>query len=75
MLAAEGAVCVLQLTAGVGSAERAKSFWAEKDVEQVFTGVFQYLDHLKQALQKKTALDKGTGPSWLGSRLSCVVLV
>ncbi|XP_032412164.1 histone-lysine N-methyltransferase SETDB2 isoform X1 [Xiphophorus hellerii] len=38
--------------------ERAKSFWAEKDVEQVFTGVFQYLDHLKQALQKKTALDK-----------------
>uniref|UniRef100_A0A3B5MM88 Pre-SET domain-containing protein n=1 Tax=Xiphophorus couchianus TaxID=32473 RepID=A0A3B5MM88_9TELE len=70
MLAAEGAVCVLQLTAGVGSAERAKSFWAEKDVEQVFTGVFQYLDHLKQALQKKTALDKGTGPSWLGSRLS-----
>ncbi|XP_054880300.1 histone-lysine N-methyltransferase SETDB2-like isoform X3 [Poeciliopsis prolifica] len=38
--------------------ERAKSFWAEKDVEQVFTGVSQYLDHLKQALQRKTALDK-----------------
>ncbi|XP_047211201.1 histone-lysine N-methyltransferase SETDB2 [Girardinichthys multiradiatus] len=38
--------------------ERAKTFWAEKDVEQVFTGVFQYLGHLKQALQRKTAKDK-----------------
>ncbi|KAM4711365.1 histone-lysine N-methyltransferase SETDB2 [Anableps anableps] len=38
--------------------ERAKSFWAEKDVDQVFTGVFQCLDHLKQVLQRKTALDK-----------------
>lgn len=38
--------------------ERAKSFWAEKDVEQVFSGVLQYLGHLKQALQRRTATDK-----------------
>lgn len=41
------------------SAERAKTFWAEEDVDQAFSGVFEYLDHLKRVLQKKTATDKG----------------
>ncbi|KAM6893555.1 histone-lysine N-methyltransferase SETDB2 [Xenentodon cancila] len=38
--------------------ERAKSFWAEEDVDQVFTGVFSYLDHLKSVLKGSTATDK-----------------
>ncbi|XP_044043480.1 histone-lysine N-methyltransferase SETDB2 isoform X2 [Siniperca chuatsi] len=38
--------------------ERAKSFWAEEDVDQVFNGVFESLDHLKRALKKNTATDK-----------------
>lgn len=39
--------------------ERAKTFWAGEDVDQVFTDVFDYLDHLKRVLQKNTATDKG----------------
>ena len=39
--------------------ERAKTFWAGKDMDQVFTDVFDYLDHLKRVLQKNTATDKG----------------
>lgn len=39
--------------------ERARTFWAEEDVEQVFNGVFQCLDHLKRVLQMNTATDKG----------------
>ncbi|XP_034403130.1 histone-lysine N-methyltransferase SETDB2 isoform X2 [Cyclopterus lumpus] len=38
--------------------ERAKAFWAEEDVDQVFSGVFEYLDHLKGVLKKNTATDK-----------------
>ncbi|XP_036946699.1 histone-lysine N-methyltransferase SETDB2 isoform X2 [Acanthopagrus latus] len=38
--------------------ERAKTFWAGKDMDQVFTDVFDYLDHLKRVLQKNTATDK-----------------
>ncbi|XP_035989630.1 histone-lysine N-methyltransferase SETDB2 isoform X1 [Fundulus heteroclitus] len=38
--------------------ERAKAFWAEKDVDQVFSRVFQCLGHLKQVLLKRTATDK-----------------
>ncbi|XP_041822283.1 histone-lysine N-methyltransferase SETDB2 isoform X2 [Chelmon rostratus] len=38
--------------------ERARTFWAEEDVEQVFNGVFQCLDHLKRVLQMNTATDK-----------------
>ncbi|XP_017259275.1 histone-lysine N-methyltransferase SETDB2 isoform X2 [Kryptolebias marmoratus] len=38
--------------------EHAKTFWAEEDVDQVFSGIFEYLDHLKRVLQKKTATDK-----------------
>uniref|UniRef100_A0A3Q3AIW9 Histone-lysine N-methyltransferase SETDB2 n=1 Tax=Kryptolebias marmoratus TaxID=37003 RepID=A0A3Q3AIW9_KRYMA len=45
--------------------KHAKTFWAEEDVDQVFSGIFEYLDHLKRVLQKKTATDKGAAPSWL----------
>uniref|UniRef100_A0A1A7WQ43 Histone-lysine N-methyltransferase SETDB2 n=2 Tax=Iconisemion striatum TaxID=60296 RepID=A0A1A7WQ43_9TELE len=38
--------------------ERAKAFWTDKDVDQVFSTVFEYLEHLKQILQRKTATDK-----------------
>ncbi|KAM8905359.1 histone-lysine N-methyltransferase SETDB2 isoform 2-T2 [Spinachia spinachia] len=38
--------------------ERAKSFWAEEDVDQVFSGVFEYLGNLKRVLKKNTASDK-----------------
>ncbi|XP_068165638.1 histone-lysine N-methyltransferase SETDB2-like isoform X1 [Antennarius striatus] len=38
--------------------ERAKSFWAKENVDQVFTGVFEYLDNLKNVLKNKTATDK-----------------
>ncbi|XP_059183550.1 histone-lysine N-methyltransferase SETDB2 [Centropristis striata] len=38
--------------------ERAKAYWAEEDVDQVFNGVFEYLDHLKRVLKKNTATDK-----------------
>ncbi|XP_068458165.1 histone-lysine N-methyltransferase SETDB2 [Clinocottus analis] len=38
--------------------DRAKAFWAEEDVDQVFSGVFEYLDHLKRVLKKNTATDK-----------------
>ena len=39
--------------------ERAQAFWAEGDVDQLFTGVLSYLDHLKRVLKKNTATDKG----------------
>lgn len=38
--------------------EEAKAFWAEEDVDQVFDGVYDYLDHLKRVLKKNTATDK-----------------
>uniref|UniRef100_UPI0037E84D97 histone-lysine N-methyltransferase SETDB2 isoform X2 n=1 Tax=Semicossyphus pulcher TaxID=241346 RepID=UPI0037E84D97 len=38
--------------------ERAKTFWAEEDVDEVFTEVSEYLDHLKAVLKKKTATDR-----------------
>ncbi|XP_071335676.1 histone-lysine N-methyltransferase SETDB2 isoform X2 [Trachinotus anak] len=38
--------------------ERAKTFWAEEDVDQVFNEVFEYLNHLKRVLKKNTATDK-----------------
>ncbi|XP_068586681.1 histone-lysine N-methyltransferase SETDB2 isoform X1 [Cebidichthys violaceus] len=38
--------------------ERAKAFWSEEDVDQVFNDVFVYLDHLKRVLKKNTATDK-----------------
>ncbi|XP_026219556.1 histone-lysine N-methyltransferase SETDB2 isoform X2 [Anabas testudineus] len=38
--------------------ERAKAFWADEDVDQVFDRVLVYLKHLKRALEKNTATDK-----------------
>ncbi|KAG8004425.1 hypothetical protein GBF38_008633, partial [Nibea albiflora] len=38
--------------------ERAKAFWAEEDVDQVFSGVCLYVAHLKRVLKKNTATDK-----------------
>ncbi|KAM9334229.1 histone-lysine N-methyltransferase SETDB2 isoform 2-T2 [Symphorus nematophorus] len=38
--------------------ERAKTFWAEEDVDQVFAGVLEYVDHLKRVLKNNTATDK-----------------
>uniref|UniRef100_A0A1A8BVD4 Histone-lysine N-methyltransferase SETDB2 n=1 Tax=Nothobranchius kadleci TaxID=1051664 RepID=A0A1A8BVD4_NOTKA len=38
--------------------ELAKAFWADEDVDQVFSSVFEYLEHLKRVLQRKTATDK-----------------
>ncbi|XP_029282981.1 LOW QUALITY PROTEIN: histone-lysine N-methyltransferase SETDB2 [Cottoperca gobio] len=38
--------------------ERAKAFWAEEDVDQLFIGIFDFLDHLKRVLKKNTATDK-----------------
>ncbi|XP_040887897.1 histone-lysine N-methyltransferase SETDB2 [Toxotes jaculatrix] len=38
--------------------ERAKQFWAEEDVDQVFNRVFAYLGHLRRVLKKNTATDK-----------------
>ncbi|XP_072235301.1 histone-lysine N-methyltransferase SETDB2-like isoform X1 [Leuresthes tenuis] len=38
--------------------ERAKTFWAKEDMDQIFTWVFSYLDHLKRVLQKTTATDQ-----------------
>uniref|UniRef100_A0A8C7XTR8 Histone-lysine N-methyltransferase SETDB2 n=1 Tax=Oryzias sinensis TaxID=183150 RepID=A0A8C7XTR8_9TELE len=43
------------------SADRAKIFWAEKDVDELFNNVFGYLDHLKTVLKSSTATEKGTG--------------
>lgn len=39
--------------------DQAKTFWADVDVDQVFTGVYEYLDHLKRVLTKSTATEKG----------------
>ncbi|XP_045905418.1 histone-lysine N-methyltransferase SETDB2-like [Micropterus dolomieu] len=38
--------------------ERAKTFWAGEDVDQVFNGVYAYLDYLKRVLKKNAATDK-----------------
>ncbi|XP_051798706.1 histone-lysine N-methyltransferase SETDB2-like isoform X2 [Acanthochromis polyacanthus] len=38
--------------------ERAKTFWAEEDVDQAFDGFFVYVDHLKRVLKAHTATDK-----------------
>ncbi|KAM4559747.1 histone-lysine N-methyltransferase SETDB2 isoform 2-T2 [Odontesthes bonariensis] len=38
--------------------ERAKTFWAKEDMDQIFTWVFSYLDHLKRVLQISTATDQ-----------------
>uniref|UniRef100_A0A668A8C4 Pre-SET domain-containing protein n=1 Tax=Myripristis murdjan TaxID=586833 RepID=A0A668A8C4_9TELE len=37
---------------------RARTFWAEADVDQVFEEVLEYLDYLKSAFKKNTATDK-----------------
>ncbi|XP_034721482.1 histone-lysine N-methyltransferase SETDB2, partial [Etheostoma cragini] len=42
----------------VCSSERARTFWAEEDVDQVFDGIFDYLDHLRRVLKKNAATDK-----------------
>lgn len=39
--------------------ERAKAFWEKEDIDDVFNGIFEYLDHLKRVLKKNTATDKG----------------
>lgn len=49
------------------SVERARTFWAEENVDQAFSGFFEYLDHLKGVLKRKTATDKGadrSSPDW-----------
>ncbi|XP_069577369.1 histone-lysine N-methyltransferase SETDB2 isoform X1 [Brachyistius frenatus] len=38
--------------------DRARTFWSEQDVDQVFSGVSVYLDHLKGVLRRNTATDK-----------------
>ncbi|XP_034534833.1 histone-lysine N-methyltransferase SETDB2 [Notolabrus celidotus] len=38
--------------------ERARAFWAEEDVDQVFNGVCEYVGHLKAVLKKNTATDR-----------------
>uniref|UniRef100_A0A3Q0RP08 Histone-lysine N-methyltransferase SETDB2 n=1 Tax=Amphilophus citrinellus TaxID=61819 RepID=A0A3Q0RP08_AMPCI len=47
---------------GLSAVVRAKTFWAEEDVDQVFSGVFQYLERLKAVLKRSAATDKGSGP-------------
>lgn len=49
------------------SVERAKTFWAAENVDQAFSGIFEYLDHLKRVLKRKTATDKGADllPGWV----------
>uniref|UniRef100_A0A668A8B8 Histone-lysine N-methyltransferase SETDB2 n=1 Tax=Myripristis murdjan TaxID=586833 RepID=A0A668A8B8_9TELE len=44
---------------------RARTFWAEADVDQVFEEVLEYLDYLKSAFKKNTATDKGENVSKL----------
>lgn len=39
--------------------ERAKNYWAEQDLDQVFDCVSVFLIHLKQALKKEIATDRG----------------
>ncbi|TKS65483.1 Histone-lysine N-methyltransferase SETDB2 [Collichthys lucidus] len=38
--------------------ERAKAFWSEENVDEVFSGVCAYVAHLKRVLKKNTATDK-----------------
>ncbi|KAM7365849.1 hypothetical protein PAMP_016746 [Pampus punctatissimus] len=38
--------------------EQARTFWAQQDVDHVFTSVFVYLDHLKKVLKANKASDK-----------------
>ncbi|XP_044200292.1 histone-lysine N-methyltransferase SETDB2 [Thunnus albacares] len=44
--------------------EQAKTFWAKEDVDQVFSSVFAYLNHLKKVLKTKTATDKEFVDGW-----------
>ncbi|KAM9328272.1 histone-lysine N-methyltransferase SETDB2 [Pholidichthys leucotaenia] len=37
--------------------ERARAFWSEEEVDRVFDGILEYLDHLKAALKRSTATD------------------
>ncbi|XP_053170785.1 histone-lysine N-methyltransferase SETDB2 [Scomber japonicus] len=46
------------------AAEQARSFWSKEDVDQVFSSVLSYLDHLKKALKSNTATDKELAASW-----------
>lgn len=41
-----------------GYVEKAKAFWNNEDVDQVFDGVFKYLEHLKAMLKRSGATDK-----------------
>lgn len=50
--------------------DRAKTFWAREDADQLFTGVFEHLHHLKSVLKNNTATDK----RW-SLFIWCVVLV
>ncbi|CAN9498317.1 unnamed protein product [Ophioblennius macclurei] len=43
---------------GASEVEKAKTFWSEEDVDQVFDGVLVYLNHLRTALKSNTATDK-----------------
>ncbi|XP_074520841.1 histone-lysine N-methyltransferase SETDB2 [Halichoeres trimaculatus] len=38
--------------------ERAKAYWSMEDVDQVFSDVIEYVDHLKKVLKNKTASDR-----------------
>lgn len=38
--------------------ERAKGYWSMEDVDQVFSDVVEYVDHLKKVLKNKTATDR-----------------
>ncbi|KAM3585346.1 uncharacterized protein V6R79_014944 [Siganus canaliculatus] len=44
--------------------ERAKSFWAKADVDQVFDWIHEYLGRLKTALKRSTATDKECVQGW-----------
>lgn len=42
--------------------EKAKAFWNNEDVDQVFDVVFKYLEHLKAVLKRSGTTDKGSDP-------------
>uniref|UniRef100_A0A3Q4N8G8 Histone-lysine N-methyltransferase SETDB2 n=1 Tax=Neolamprologus brichardi TaxID=32507 RepID=A0A3Q4N8G8_NEOBR len=41
---------------------KAKAFWNNEDVDQVFDVVFKYLEHLKAVLKRSGTTDKGSDP-------------
>lgn len=43
--------------------ERAKAFWEKQDVDDVFNQIFGKVDHLRRALMKNAATDKGRASS------------